>query len=209
MIKPNFIPRTLRGVGGARLIAMPGVYFPPEVITPKPGTNPKNGRPFPLDKAWGFTTVQAAKILKIAPSSTRALLHRSGVPFRLVAEPGLAPRYYWRRPCVLELASKRPPVLPSTSPPQLINSRDTRIMLGISRATLYRYEHSGLLRSTTLRVLSARGHRNNSFFIRSEVEKLAHNLHRVRSLESRAARLRSKRCPAPPPHPIPSIFLPK
>ena len=75
MVKPNFIPRNLRGVGGIRLFDLPGVFYPREVLVTKAGLDHKSGLPYkepPIH--WGITTGQAADILGLSASATRSLL---------------------------------------------------------------------------------------------------------------------------------------
>ena len=68
------LPRTLIGVNGVRLINIPGVYYPPHMLTEK--TQRERHLPVILSKppAWAISSRQAAEIPGCKQSSTRELL---------------------------------------------------------------------------------------------------------------------------------------
>ena len=84
--RADYLPRTLIGVNGVRLINIPGVYYPPHMLTEK--TQRERHLPVILSKppAWAISSRQAAEIPGCKQSSTRELLHRERVRFCRVAE---------------------------------------------------------------------------------------------------------------------------
>lgn len=203
MVRPNYIPRTLRGVGGVRLFNIPGVIYPKEILTTKPGFNRKDGRPYRYVPGWGLTSREAAAILGSTPSASRTWLHRRKVPFRIVGEEGQSLRMYWRKDRVLALARERRPIA-QKCPESLISTEEACSILSVGRSTLMRYEQKGRLRVRRMRAPSNKGLRLHSFYERTEVEQLAKHLATTRAKESELNLLRRKSCPSPPPAPISS-----
>lgn len=201
MVRPNFIPRTLRGVGGIRLFDLPGVVYPKEMLVVKPGFNRKDGRPYPYVPGWGLTSREAAALLGSTPSATRTWLHRRKVPYRIVGVEGQSLRMYWRKDRVLALARERNPIA-RQCPDTLILTDEARSILNVGRSTLMRYEQKGRLRVVRMRAPSNKGLRLHSFYERAEVEQLAKHLATTRAKESELNLLRRKHCPAPPAKPI-------
>lgn len=197
MVRPNFIPRTLRGVGGVRLFDIPGVIYPKEMLIPKVGYNRKNGLPYREIPGWGLSTREAADLLGCTPASARTWLHRRKVPYRLVSDDGLNTRIFWRKDKVLALAKARLPIY-HHCPPSLISSAEALKILGIGRSTLHRYQERGLLSATLVRSPSNKGLRKCCYFRRAEVENLAHLVTELRSKEAELSHL--WRC-NPPIHP--------
>ena len=196
MVKPHFIPRSLRGVGGVRLFDIPGVVYPREMLVTKAGLDHKSGKPYTKSqKAWGVTTSEAADLLHCSTSAARNWLHRRKVPYRIVGEEGQSLRLFWRRERVIELAQQRWPVLRKRNS-SLITSKEAQRILGIGRSSLYRYEQRGQLSVTKMRHTTAHGMRRCSYFKRAEVERLAKYLSsaRVKEAEMRSFR-RSNRPP--------------
>ena len=184
MVKPHFIPRTLKGVGGIRLFDIPGVVYPKEMLITKVGLNHKNGRPYKeAPVSWGIPTSEAAAILHCTPSAARTWLHRRKVPFRIVGEEGQSLRLFWRKERVQALAEERLPVLEQRSV-EMIDSVEAQRILGVGRSTLYRYERRGQLSVTKVRKPSPRGLRTCSYYHRTEVERLAQYLHSMRAKEA-------------------------
>lgn len=196
MVKPNFIPRTLRGVGGVRLFNIPGVIYPKEVLVTKEGFDRKSGRPYKLVPGWGLTSREAATMLGSTPPAARAWLHRRKVPFRIVSEAGKVMRLYWRKDRVEALAGSRNPVL-RQRPDSYITTLEARRILCVGRSSLHRYQKNGKLTVTKVRIPSNKGLRLCSYFDRSEVEKLASMLNRVRLKEEELRRLRDSSSPSP------------
>lgn len=198
MVKPHFIPRTLKGVGGVRLFDLPGVVYPKEMLITKVGLNHKNGRPYKAAPVnWGITTNEAAAILGCTASSARTWLHRRKVPFRIVGEEGQALRFFWRKERVEALAKERLPVLRKRSQ-SLISSSEALCILGIGRSTLYRYERQGKLSVTKVRKPSPRGLRSCSYYNRAEVERLAEYLSSLREKEKEMRTFQQENRPPKP-----------
>ena len=179
MVQPNFIPRTLRGVGGVRLIDLPGVQYPPEMLHVRPGHNARNGLPYEAPPAWGISTREAAGILKCTSSAVRITLHRRQVRCRAVREPGMSLTLYWDRSEVDRLADRRHPVVGKV-PAKLVTPTEACKLLGLARSSLHRYTCKRWLHPVHVRVPSGRGLHHRSFFRRAEVVKLAHHLRALR-----------------------------
>lgn len=189
MVRPNFIPRTLRGVGGVRLFDIPGVIYPKDILVTKAGLNRKNGLPYTEPPPWGITSREAASILGCTPSSARTWLHRRKVPYRIVSEKGQTIRLFWRKERVVALAEQRLPVV-KKCPTSLITSREALCILHVGRSSLHRYQERGQLRVVKVRYPSAKGLRKCSYFNRSDVERLAKYLEAMREKEEELRLLR-------------------
>lgn len=192
MVKPNFIPRTLVGVGGVRFFDIPGVVYPKEVLRPARGMNRESGKPYDKPPRWGIDTATAAKILRSSCSSARAVLHRHKVDYHLVSLDGGPPRLYWRRSQVEALSQRRAPIV-SRCPARMVDSQQARKMLGVGRSTLYRYVHKRLLHEKQVRLMTARGTRVKAYYLRAEVAKLAARMRAIRARERELTRLLQQR----------------
>lgn len=188
MVKPNFIPRTLIGVGGVRLFDLPGVVYPKEMLRPARGMNRGSGKPYSKIPDWGIDTAEAAAMLRSSRSSARAVLHRHKVGYRLVSAQGGPPRLYWRRSQVEALAARRLPMVQGC-PKRMVDSATAREMLGVGRSTLYRYVQKKLLRERQVRLMTPRGTRQKAYYLRSEVAKLAARMRAIRARERELQRL--------------------
>lgn len=198
MVRPNFIPRTLRGVGGVRLYDIPGVTYPKEVLVIKAGFNHKDGQPYPHVPGWGVTSREAAQLLGNSPSAARTWLHRRKVPFRFVDEGGQTLRLYWRKDRVEELAKQRLPII-KTCPSTLITASEARRILHIGRSSLHRYQEKGRVKAYKVRKPSGKGLRTCSYFDRDEIQHLAKHLGILREKETELQQLRSQSSTPPPP----------
>ncbi|MCQ2365016.1 MAG: hypothetical protein MJ051_05635 [Akkermansia sp.] len=188
MVKPNFIPRTLIGVGGVRLFDLPGVVYPKEMLRPARGMNRGNGKPYNKIPEWGIDTAEAAGLLRSSRSSARAVLHRHKVAYRLVSVQGGPPRLYWRRSQVEALAARRVPMVKGC-PKRMVDSVTAREMLGIGRSTLYRYVQKKLLHERQVRLVTPKGTRLKAYYLRAEVAKLAARMRAIRARERELQRL--------------------
>lgn len=203
MVKPHFIPRTLRGVGGVKLFNIPGVVYPKEILRVKEGLDKKSGRPYASPPVgWGVTTTQAARMLGSSVSAARAWLHRHRVPYRIVCEEKQSTRLFWHKKRIETLMQKRLPIL-KQRPAEMLSSAEALHSLGVGRSTLYRYEKRGLLSVTKVRKPSAYGMRPACYYKRAEVEKLRQYLSAIRSNEAKMSTYRtthrpSQRPPQPP-----------
>lgn len=182
MVKPNFIPRTLIGVGGVRLFDIPGVVYPKEVLHAPRGMNRGSGKPYDKVPEWGISTAEAAAMLHSSCSSARAVLHRHKVGYRQVAENGGPPRLYWRRPQVEALAARRAPLVKGC-PRRMVDSATARAMLKIGRSTLYRYVQKKLLHEKQVRLVTPKGTRLKAYYLRAEVAHLAARVRAIRERE--------------------------
>lgn len=180
--KPNFIPRTLVGVGGVRLFDSPLVKYPDEVLKARRGMDRKTGKPATTVPRWGITTEAAAQMLHSSCSSARAVLHHHKVGYLLVAVEGGQPRLYWRRKQVEALAASRGMIV-DKAPARMVDSETACKMLGIGRSTLYRYVKRRLLKEKQVRLMTARGTRHKAYYLKAEVAKLAAKVREIRKKE--------------------------
>ncbi len=186
MVRPNFIPRTLKGVGGKRYLDIPGVIYPEKILRIRPGYNPKDGKPYQEAPEWGISSREAAAILKCTSSAARAMLHQSKVPFRVVMDGKSPKKLYWNREAVLRVAGKRKPMVTKVSP-RLVDSREALAILGRGRTALHRFTESGKLHPLQVRSSSESGVRLRNYYLRAEVVKLKHYL---RAMEVKESELR-------------------
>ncbi len=190
MVRPNFIPRTLRGVGGKRFFNIPGVIYPQEVLKVKAGTDRKSGLPYNvIPNEWGVSTREAAQMLSCTPSAARNSLHKKRVTFRLVSRPGLAPSIYWKRDQVEGIIKNRLPLLPQT-PQRFVTVEEALNILHVRRSSLYRYVRNGKLKEVKVRRMSSKGPRVISLYNRAQVRKLSARIRAVRLKEEELSRLR-------------------
>lgn len=190
MVRPNFIPRNRRGVGGIRLFDIPGVIYPKEVLVPKPGLNHKDGRPYREVPCWGITSREAATMLGCSPAAARTWLHRRKVPYRIVGEEGQTLRIFWRKERVMSLAETRLPIV-HECPEPLISAVEAMRILHVGRSTLHRYQERGLLKVAKVRHPSDKGVRKCNYFVRKEVEQYAKHLEAVREKEAELDHIRT------------------
>lgn len=172
MVSPARLPRTLVGMGGIRLINVPGVKYPDKLFRAEEGMNPRTGQPYDRPLYNTISTAEAAKILGRINSSAHAFLRKKDIPFFYVRMKGDGKKLmYWDRETVKRMIKRLPPVqkkLPQT----MVNARDTLLLLGIVRSTLYRYVASGKLSEIRRRVMTTRGYRHQCLYLKSEVMKL-------------------------------------
>ncbi len=175
MVQPNFIPRTLRGVGGVRLIDLPGVNYPPEMLRVRAGHDRSNGRPYAEKPDWGISTREAAALLSCSESAARIALHKKHVRSRLVREPGSPVRLYWNRKQVEKLAAQRLPIVENV-PTRYVDSETAVALLRVGRSSLYRYSERKWLHPLRLRVQTPLGPRIHLYYRRDELTKLRYRL---------------------------------
>lgn len=172
MVSSARLPRTLVGMGGIRLISIPGVKYPDRLFQAEDGMNPRTGQPYDRPLYNTISTAEAAKILGRSNSSAHAFLRNKDVPFYYVRMNGDGRRLmYWDRETVKRMIKRLPPVqkkLPQT----MVNARDALLLLGVARSTLYRYVVSGKLSEIRRRVMTTRGYRHQCLYLKSEVMKL-------------------------------------
>ncbi len=186
MVQPNFIPRTLRGVGGVRLINMPGVEYPSEVLHVRAGHNRSNGRPFKERPDWGISTSEAAALLHCSTSAARSTLHRKRVRCRVVSNAGIPRALFWDRKQVDALVGLRHPIIESP-PDKFLTPDEACRMLAVGRSSLYRYAKRRWLRPLHVRQKTAQGMRHRVYYRRAEVVKLGN---RLRALKARMDEMR-------------------
>ncbi len=186
MVQPNFIPRTLRGVGGVRLIDFPGVVYPPEMLRVREGRDRTNGQPYTERPVWGISSREAAARLHCSESAARIALHKKRVRCRMVREPGAAVRLFWDKKQVEKIAVARLPIHES-APRKMVDSQTAAAMLEVGRSSLYRYSKKKWLHPIRLRLQTPSGLRIHVYYKRDEVIKLKF---RLGALHMRLAEMR-------------------
>lgn len=177
------------GVGGVRLQNHPGIKHPPHILQARPGYEPRSGKPYHKPPPWGIDTWQAADLLGCGSAAARALLHRHGVKFRVVQEPGKPPCNLWDRDAVAALARERD-ITRTRLPPAMMDSRQAMKHLGVSRSSLQRYVQRGYLRQRMYRIQTPRSIRLRAYFPAPQVHALATLLRRMRAKEAELHELR-------------------
>ena len=172
MLGPRMLPRTLRGVGGARLIDMPGVTYPESVLKGRKGADACSGKPHAKPPEWGVCSREAAEMLGVSVRSARALLNRHKAAYWLVAQPGRNACLYWDRRVIERMLKKRMPLV-RTMPDKLCSAGEACYILLIARSSLSRYVKQGLLKEYQIRLVTQTGVRRISCFLRAEVRRLA------------------------------------
>ena len=174
------LPMTLKGVGGVKLINMPGVKYPDSVISGRRGTVAGSGKPYACVPESGIRTREAAEILELSVRSTRVLLNRKNVECYLVSEPGGRTCMYWNRRMVEHLAARQGPLV-QKMPEKLCTAKEACYILLVARSSLSRYVQRGLLKEYAVRYVSKTGVRRLSCYMRAEVRKLAGRLNAART----------------------------
>lgn len=72
----------------------------------------------------------------------------------------------------------------------MISATEARAILKVGRSTLYRYVHRKLLREIQVRMMTAKGTRKMSFYLKAEVKKLNAKLNAIRLHEVEAQLMR-------------------
>ena len=197
MIAPNFLPRTLRGVGGVRLYNIPGVVYPKEMLEAPKERRQKSGKPYTTVPAWGITTRAAAQMLDCTLAAARLTMQRHKVTYRLVEEPRNVPRLYWNRAQVEKIVESRLPLVKKI-PAKMMSSEEAVRLLGVCRSSLYRYARKGRIREYQVRLMTDAGTRKVSLFLKADVRRLAANLNAIREFERQAEALRAALRTSPP-----------
>lgn len=188
MVVPRFLPRTLKGVGGVRLIDMPGVKYPESMLRAPKGTDKASGRPYTRPPSWGISSREAAELLGISVRATRALLNRNKTRYQLVQQESGGACMYWDKRVVERLRARRAPVVRKV-PEKLCTALEACCILMVARSSLFRYMKSGLLKEIKVRQVTETGVRSVSYYVRSEVRLLAA---RKKAAKARAEQMRQK-----------------
>lgn len=172
MLGPRSLPRTLRGAGGIRLIDMPGVIYPENVLHGPKGADALSGKAHAQPPKWGMSSRQAADALGVSVRSARALLTRHKARYQLVEQAGHAACLYWEKRVVNRLLAKRSPMVHKV-PEKLCSASEACCILLVSRSTLFRYVKQGVLQEYKIRHATRNGVRQLSYYLRADVRKLA------------------------------------
>ncbi len=189
MLEANNHQRTLRGVAGKRFYDIPGVVYPKEEITLRPGYSEETGSPFTSPPSWGITTKEAAVILGNGLTATRALLSKSKVRFQWVSRRSGTPLIYWNKKSVERLAKQRLPTLCSRADAQrYLSIGEAASIAEVGHSTIQRAVRAGQLPVLVVRVIvDGRGARKRCFFRRSELQKWV-NQRRAQKLRAQQLR---------------------
>ncbi len=190
MIRPNFIPRTLKGLCGKFYFDIPGVSYPKELLEAKVGYCPQTGKAYKEKQNGGLTTREAADILCSSISSARAILRKYKIGYRIVCENSRPPIIYWNGDEVENIAQSKPQHLIPEQYPNLLSVVEAAKFIGVGRSTIQRAVNKGTLSPVYARVDSEKGTRIMCFLRRSEIIKLQQ--------QRRAKELRRKQ--KKPPH---------
>lgn len=179
LVRPPSLPRTLKGVGGIRLIDMPGVKYPESVIKGRKGVDTRSGKPHTEAPKWGICSRDAALLLGVSVRSARAMLNRQKSKYRLVTQAGSSACMYWDKRVVARMLARRMPLVRKV-PEKLCNAKEACYILLVARSSLSRYVKTGLLKEYPVRLVTPSGVRSMSYFLRSDVRKLAAKRNAVR-----------------------------
>ena len=172
--KRNHLPKKLIGAGGIRLLKFPGLKYPDEVLNPLPKEEITDTIP-----DWGICTAEAAKRLSCAVSTARTMMHKFEVRKQKVRRPKLPPTWYWDKYQVEAIATARCKEL-CGMPEKCMCSREVCAYLRISRSTLSRYEHCGLLSSMVYRKKADSCACLLHLFLQSEVKCLRYHMNALK-----------------------------
>ena len=172
MLGPHSLPRTLLGVGGARLIDMPGVRYPDAMLHARRGTDERSGKAHTVPPDWGMSSRQAAEVLGLSVRTARALLNRHKARYRLVFQKVRPACLYWEKTVVKRLLAARPPLVQKI-PEKLCSSTEACCILMVSRSTLFRYVKQAVLQEYKIRHATESGVRELSYYLRADVRLLA------------------------------------
>ena len=176
-MKPLRLPRTLLGAGGIRFINLPGVTYPDAVLNGGPEPGSSSAHPLPAPPPGCVSSAEAAAILGVAPRSARAMLTRRKARRFMVRQPGSrSVCAYWLIKDVVQARDTRAPFVEKV-PEKLCGSLEACCILLVARSSLYRYVKQGLLHERRVRRRNATGTRIESYFLRSEVRRLAAQRH--------------------------------
>ncbi len=191
MLTPHGLPRTLKGAGGMRLIDMPGIIYPENVLRPRQGIASNGAKVCHVPPKSGISSRQAAAMLGITVRAARAMLNRWHVKNWLVEQDGQSSCLYWDRRVVEQMINRRMPLV-NTVPEKYCSSKEACFILLISRSTLGRYVSQGLLKEYQFRRVSQIGVRLGAFYRRADVRRLAahRNAARMRAEMAKTERLK-------------------
>lgn len=131
----------------------------------------RTGKPYIKPPQGTMTTRQAAVLMKRSLSSTYNYLKKNNVKYYIVFTGENRSSTYWDYDEIRQLEQKLPK-RELKVPKELIQAKDVLSILNIVRSTLYRYVLSGKIKEIKRRVMSTRGYRHQSLFLKSEVMRL-------------------------------------
>ncbi len=163
--------KSLIGIGGVRLLRVPGVQHDRKVVLPTPGMNQDTGEPYDEVPVDSISTREASQLLKCTQSAARQVLVRRGVERYIVrrAQGGL--ESYWEREAVERLAELKLPIQQQI-PQKMMTAEAASRKLKISRSSLYRYVQMGQLQQIKRRMPGRLGMRITALYLSSEVAEL-------------------------------------
>ena len=167
------LPRPLVGLGGRRFYNIPGVIYPKEVLTLKPGHDPKTGRAYTKAPDWAISTVAAARLMHCTAAAARLRLHRLRTRYCVVHPKGEPQQLYWSRRQVKRWVARALPIAQESSEGTYITTAEAMKQLGVTRTSLSRYVERGLLHVQKRRIPTDCGLRTSMMFLATEIDQLA------------------------------------
>lgn len=196
-VQPNRLPRTLKGVNGAKFINVPGVHYPDEVLE-KNVTKKRKGSDSstPITDGgppdWGITTADAAKLYGVAPAVMRNYCEYHKVPHKHYKLKGRVPCIYWNKKVLEKLVSSKTPLIENI-PDDLCTSKEAQELIGCARVSLLRYaRHNKWIHEFHVRKSIAGAPRAICLYIRDECKELGIMLDERRRLEARVQKLHAQ-----------------
>lgn len=185
---PPYIPsaitqqRQVKLPPGKMFYHVPGVIYPEQLVPHKPGYNKKTGKPYTTIPSWGISSEEAADILQCTTSAARMLLHKHHITYHQVQLSSKTRRIYWNRHEVERLRALRTYPIHQETPPHMLSAAEAGKMLGVSRTSLIRYMHRGLLHPSIVRQPSSCGLRTKLLFHKEELKQIQQLRHRWQQL---------------------------
>lgn len=179
---PFELPRTKIGLGGVRLIDMPGVKHSESVLKAGRGMHPYTGKPYRKPPRNTISSAQAAELLGILPPSARARLRRRKVREFYVQLPGGPVTAYWQKKKVLELA-RRQAAVHCGAPRGMVGWRQAVKLLGRTCSTLQRHARKGRVRTQLVRQPAGCGMQTVCYYNAADLKRLAGYLRLCRAQE--------------------------
>lgn len=171
-VPPNFLKKTLVGIGDRRYINVPGVTYPDSFMKLTPGNDPATGQPYTCPPKGSISTRAASLILGSSMSSARILLKSHKISYKLVAFKGQPPSCFWEEQGVRALAAKKWPLFTEAQRGSSVSVTEAAKYLGVGRTSVQRYIAQGRLRTIKGRVLTKLGPRDACYVLLADLKKL-------------------------------------
>lgn len=174
---------TGRTATGALFLKVEGVKYPDNYLHTHKGYDPRTNKPYTKTPSWAVSTREAAIILGISESATRALLHRHRIRRAFVQPLGKSIQLAWNRKAVASLAEKNHPLMHSI-PDGWCDTAQAMAITTLSRTSLFRHVRHGRLRTRPCRLLKDCGPKYCMIYNIAELHKFADYIRTCHSLEN-------------------------